>query len=146
MTKKPSGIWNTFVHCKKSEVFLFGTYIYEYSNVRRANGGSIVLCVHECFYIFLMASYQQSILGRWGKLADASDDFLIKVQSGSTVKKGYWGCRSMKMGFFVVRNLFCSGNLRRNNGNLETYFSFSNHHIFFHENYVCWENGDNFFF
>ena len=80
----------------------------------------VVLCVynvHECFYIFLMASYQQSILGRWGKLADASDDFLIKVQSGSTVKKGYWGCRSMKMGFFVVRNLFGSRNLRRNNGN-----------------------------
>ena len=137
MTKKPSGIWNTFVHCKKSEVFLFGTYIYEYSNVRRANGGSIVLCVHECFYIFLMASYQQSILGRWGKLADASDDFLIKVQSGNTVKKGYWGCRSMKMGFFVVRNLFGSGNLRKN------YFS-KLFPFFFHVNSVFEEIGDEF--
>ena len=97
----------------------------------------VVLCVHECFYIFLMASYQQSILGRWGKLADASDDFLIKVQSGSTVKKGYWGCRSMKMGFFVVKNLVGSGNVRR-----YIFFFKSFPFFFFHANSVFEDIGD----
>ena len=33
-----------------------------------------------------MASHTPSILGRCGKLADATDDFLIKLQSGNTEK------------------------------------------------------------
>ena len=49
--------------------------------------GCYICFVHECcLYIFLMASHTPSILGRCGKLADATDDFLIKLQSGNTEK------------------------------------------------------------
>ena len=72
------GYITTLLHCM---------YISLFNHTWCSMRGCYICFVHECcLYIFLMASHTPSILGRCGKLADATDDFLIKLQSGNTEK------------------------------------------------------------